>query len=71
MTTTTTLAEKEFYDITVVMAVFFSFLVLVSQCAVMVSSIYHFIIGTIMAVTKYSKQPTKLSTKKSRKLRHF
>ena len=26
---------------------------------------------TIMAVTKYSKQPTKLSTKKSPKLRSF
>ena len=30
-----------------------------------------FIIVTIMAVTKYSKQPTKLSTKKSPKLRSF
>ena len=28
-------------------------------------------IDTIMAVTKYSKQPTKLSTKKSFKLRSF
>ena len=33
MTTTTILAEKEFYDITVVMAVFSSFHVFVSQCA--------------------------------------
>ena len=30
-----------------------------------------FVIDTIMAVTKYSKQPTKLSTKKSLKLRSF
>ena len=30
-----------------------------------------FIIDAIMAVTKYSKQPTKLSTKKSPKLRTF
>ena len=37
MTTTTTLGEKEFYDITVVMVVFYSFLVLVSQCTLMVS----------------------------------
>ena len=29
------------------------------------------VIDTIMAVTKYSKQPTKLSTKKSPKLRSF
>ena len=30
-----------------------------------------FVINTIMAVTKYSKQPTKLSTRKSPKLRSF
>ena len=30
-----------------------------------------FVTDTIMAVTKYSKQPTKLSTKKSPKLRSF
>ena len=30
-----------------------------------------FVIDTIMAVTKYSKQPTKLSTKKLPKLRSF
>ena len=30
-----------------------------------------FVIDTIMAVTKYSKQPTKLSTKKSAMLRSF
>ena len=29
------------------------------------------VIDTIMAVTKYSKLPTKLSTKKSPKLRSF
>ena len=33
--------------------------------------LYQFVIDTIMAVTKYSKQPTKLSTKKSPKLRSF
>ena len=30
-----------------------------------------FVIDTIMAVTKYIKQPTKLSTKQSPKLRSF
>ena len=30
-----------------------------------------FVIDSIMAVTKYSKHPTKLSTKKSPKLRSF
>ena len=30
-----------------------------------------FFIDTLMAVTNYSKQPTKLSTKKSPKLRSF
>ena len=34
--------------------------------------LYHlFVIDTIMAVTNYSKQPTKLLTKKSPKLRNF